>query len=70
MGIVYLSNRGFILNGGSSGGSAVLTTKTINDNGVYEASEDEADGYSRVTVDVTELPLLVWYGVPERIGDY
>lgn len=34
------------------GGSAVLTEKTITDNGTYLASDDGADGYSRVVVNV------------------
>ena len=33
-------------------GSAVLTTKNINDNGIYNASADNADGYSSVNVNV------------------
>lgn len=33
------------------GSSAVLIEKTISANGVYEASDDDADGYSKVTVD-------------------
>jgi hypothetical protein len=37
-------------NGG--GGSAVLIEKTITENGIYNAVDDEADGYSSVTVDV------------------
>ena len=31
----------------------VLTTKTITENGTYNASADNADGYSQVTVDVS-----------------
>lgn len=34
------------------GGSATLTTKTISANGTYSASDDSADGYSSVTVNV------------------
>lgn len=34
------------------GGSATLITKTINTNGTYDASDDDADGYSEVTVSV------------------
>ena len=34
------------------GGSAVLTEKTITENGTYLASDDGADGYSRVIVNV------------------
>lgn len=36
----------------SGGGSATLIEKSISANGVYNASEDNADGYSKVTVDV------------------
>lgn len=40
--------------GGSGGGSsAVLGLKSVSQNGVYNAVEDELDGYSRVTVDVS-----------------
>ena len=36
----------------SGGGSATLTTKTITANGTYSAEDDNADGYSEVTVNV------------------
>lgn len=40
-------------NGGSGGGTpATLIEKEINTNGVYIASEDEADGYSKAVVSV------------------
>ena len=35
-----------------SGGGATLITKTITANGIYEAVDDNADGYSQVTVNV------------------
>ena len=35
-------------------GSSTLTTKTITENGTYNASSDEADGYSSVTVNVPQ----------------
>lgn len=35
-----------------SGGSATLTTKTITANGTYNASSDNADGYSQVVANV------------------
>ena len=35
-----------------SGGSATLVTKTITENGTYDAEDDSADGYSEVTVNV------------------
>lgn len=38
--------------GGGGGGSATLIEKSITENGIYNASEDSADGYSKVTVDV------------------
>ena len=38
--------------GGGGGGSPTLITKTINTNGTYDASNDNADGYSQVTVSV------------------
>lgn len=40
----------FLPSGGGS--SATLITKTITENGTYNASDDSADGYSSVTVDV------------------
>lgn len=33
-------------------GTAILTTKTITENGTYNASDDNANGYSKVIVDV------------------
>lgn len=45
-----------IENGG--GGSAVLTSKDITENGLYNAADDEADGYSSVNVDVLNTYLL------------
>lgn len=39
--------------GGGGGSSAVLTTKTITANGTYNATDDSADGYSQVTVNVS-----------------
>jgi hypothetical protein len=37
---------------GGGGDSATLIEKSITENGVYNASDDNADGYSKVTVDV------------------
>ena len=37
---------------GSGGGDATLITKTITANGTYSAEDDDADGYSEVTVNV------------------
>ena len=39
--------------GGSSG---TLITKSITQNGTYNASSDNADGYSEVTVNVNNNP--------------
>lgn len=36
------------------GTAATLGTKTIDENGIYNASDDSLDGYSQVTVDVPE----------------
>ena len=36
----------------NDGGSATLVTKSITANGTYSASDDSADGYSEVTVNV------------------
>ncbi len=42
----------------NGGGGAVLTTKNIYDNGAYNASDDNADGYSSVTVNVPKGGLI------------
>ena len=39
--------------GGGGGGSATLIEKSITANGTYIASSDNADGYSKVSVDVS-----------------
>ena len=39
-----------------SGGSATLITKSITANGTYNASADNADGYSSVTVNTPSIP--------------
>lgn len=41
--------------GGGGGGSATLIEKSIIANGTYTASDDNADGYSEVTVGVTAI---------------
>ncbi len=52
--------------GAISGGGSTLITKNITANGTYNASDDSADGYSSVTVnvsggsDVTLLTLAQW----------
>lgn len=38
--------------GGGGGGEAKLIVKTVTANGTYNASGDNADGFSRVTVNV------------------
>jgi hypothetical protein len=54
-GKVYISSGGkALLSTGS--GSATLITKTITQNGIYNASSDNADGYSSVTVNVGGTP--------------
>ena len=50
------------LAGGGGGGEAVLKTKTVTANGVYNASSDHADGYSKVTVNVPSPPAPVLIG--------
>ena len=40
--------------GGGGGGEATLINKNINTNGTYNASSDNADGYSKVVVNVEE----------------
>lgn len=50
-----------------SGGSSTLISKTITENGTYNASDDHADGYSDVTVNVPssgEQPIAI----PKLIG--
>jgi hypothetical protein len=54
------------LNGsGGGGGSATLITKTITANGTYSASDDSADGYSSVTVNVPSSAASSWTKVAE-----
>lgn len=54
--------------GGGGGGSATLITKTITVNGEYNASDDNADGYSTVTVDVPDTGKPVFYTVTPETG--
>ena len=51
--------------GGSGGSSATLITKTITENGTYNASSDNADGYSIVTVNVPSSGTSSWTKVAE-----
>lgn len=43
----------------SGGGSATLISKTITQNGTYDAADDSADGYSDVTVNVSSGSSLI-----------
>lgn len=51
-GKVFLAANGQITTGTASGGGSILTTKYITENGTYDALNDDADGYSSVTVEV------------------
>lgn len=54
--------------GGGGGGSAVLKNKTIHANGTYLASDDHADGYKKVVVEV-EPPTLISKTITQN-GEY
>lgn len=54
----------FYENGGG-GGDATLITKTITANGTYSASDDSADGYSEVTVNVPSSAASSWTKIAE-----
>lgn len=41
---------GKAVGGGGGGDTPVLVTKTVTENGIYNASGDNADGYRSVTV--------------------
>lgn len=45
---------------GGSGGSGIIVPKTITANGVYNASDDNADGYSPVTVNIGGGEIESW----------
>lgn len=47
------------------GGSATLITKNITANGTYSAEDDDADGYSEVTVNVPSSVASSWTKVAE-----
>lgn len=49
-----------LVDGGSGGGSATLIDKTITANGTYNASDDGADGYKKIEINVgaTGIPKL------------
>ena len=50
---------------GQGGGDATLITKTIIENGTYFAEDDDADGYSEVTVNVPSSAASSWTKVAE-----
>lgn len=49
----------------NGGGDATLITKSITANGTYSASDDSADGYSEVTVNVPSSAASSWTKVAE-----
>ncbi len=51
--------------GSGGGGSATLITKTITENGTYSAEDDDADGYSEVTVNVPSSAASSWTKIAE-----
>lgn len=57
----------------SAGGTTTLGTKTITTNGVYNASDDNLDGYSKVTVDVKTSNAWQrpsdWYDLPTILSN-
>lgn len=57
-GKIFLAANGAITTGTATGGGSTLITKSITANGTYNASSDNADGYSSVTVNVPANPLL------------
>jgi len=68
-GKAYISSGGKALLS-TGGGSATLITKTITQNGTYNASSDNADGYSSVTVNVGGTPTPTGkYQLFERVKD-
>lgn len=60
-----LSDAVHTLASGYGGGSATLITKTITANGTYSAEDDNADGYSEVTVNVPSSAASSWTKVAE-----
>lgn len=51
---------------GGGGGSPTLVTKQITENGTYTAADDNADGYSEVTVDVPDQSKAVLDSLIDR----
>lgn len=54
-----------LASGYGGGGSATLITKAITANGTYSAEDDDADGYSSVTVNVPSSGASSWTKVAE-----
>ena len=52
-GKAYMTSNGKVLLANEGGSTLTLITKTISENGTYNASSDSADGYSSVTVNVS-----------------
>ena len=61
-----LSDAVHTLASGYGGGSATLIAKTITENGTYSAEDDDADGYSSVTVNVPSSGSSGWTKVCEN----
>ena len=53
------------LTGSGGSGDATLITKTITANGTYSAEDDDADGYSEVTVNVPSSAASSWTKIAE-----
>jgi hypothetical protein len=49
---IILNGTTYYAGGSNSGGGSTLITKTITENGTYNASDDSADGYSKVNVSI------------------
>ena len=54
--------------GGGGGGGSTLISKSIDENGVYKAKDDNADGYSSVNVDVKTGAVPIFYDVTPAAG--
>lgn len=61
------NNLATAINSIPSGGGATLITKSINENGTYNASDDGADGYSQVTINV--IPTSEYVVTLENLHD-
>lgn len=61
------NNLATAINSISGGGGATLITKTITENGTYDATDDNADGYSQVTVNV--IPTSEYVVTLENLRD-